>query len=119
MTLVKSAGLAVFAERWARDAGYAGYASLVLDYRGFGPSGGLPRNLVSLDKELEDFAAVVRWARSRPDLFRADKIVLMGSAIGALPVAELMLRDAKLAGAMAHSPLLDGALVVKPVLSLF
>ena len=50
MTLVKEAGFAVFGERWAKEAGYA---SLILDYRGFGDSEGLPRNFASLEKQYQ------------------------------------------------------------------
>ena len=66
MTVVKEAGMAVFGERWATDAGYA---SLIFDYRGFGASDGLPRNLLVLEKELQDFRSVIEWARARPEVF--------------------------------------------------
>lgn len=105
MTLVKDAGLAVFGERWASDAGYA---SLIFDYRCFGESGGEPRNLVDLERQLEDYRSVITWARRHVELFRNDKIVVMGSAISGLNVAALALEDTGLAGAMAHSPVLDG-----------
>lgn len=107
MTLVKDAGLAVFGERWASDAGYA---SLIFDYRCFGESGGEPRNLVDLQRQLEDYRSVITWARHHAELFRNDKIVVMGSAISGLNVAALALEDSGLAGAMAHSPVLDGEL---------
>lgn len=105
MTLTKDAGLAVFGERWAADAGYA---SLIFDYRNFGKSGGEPRNLVDLPSQLDDFRSAIAWARHRAETFRNDKIVVMGSAIGGLNVAALALEDTGLAGVMAHSPLLDG-----------
>ena len=95
----------VFGEHWARDAGYA---SLILDYRGFGDSDGRPRNVVVLKKELQDYNAVIEWARAKPDVFRTDKIVVMGSAMSGLLVSYLVNHDAGLAGGIAHSPLLDG-----------
>ena len=105
MTLVKEAGLAVFGERWASEAGYA---SLILDYRGFGDSGGQPRNLLVLEKQLQDFRSVIEWARDRPDTFRTDKIVVMGSALAGLVVSKLLIHDPGLAGGIGHSPVLDG-----------
>ncbi|KAF9269271.1 alpha/beta-hydrolase [Marasmius fiardii PR-910] len=105
MTVIKEAGLAPFGERWANDAGYA---SLIFDYRYFGKSGGEPRNLVDLKKQLEDYQSVIRWARQRPELFVNNKIVVMGSALSGLSVASLVLHDNGLAGGMAHSPMLDG-----------
>ena len=105
MTLVKQAGLDVFGTRWANDAGYA---SLILDYRGFGESDGLPRNMVVLKKQLEDYRSVIEWARARPELFQADKIVVMGSALSGLLVSDLVIHDPNLLGGMAHAPMLDG-----------
>lgn len=105
MTLVKDAGLAVFGERWASEAGYA---SLIFDYRCFGESGGEPRNLVDLQRQLEDYRSVIAWARRHAELFRNERIVVMGSAISGLNVAALALEDTGLAGVMTHSPVLDG-----------
>ncbi|KAJ3793874.1 alpha/beta-hydrolase [Lentinula aff. detonsa] len=105
LTVVKDAGLATFGERWATDAGYA---SLIFDYRFFGESGGAPRNLVVYSKQLEDYRSVIDWARRQPEKFKNDKIVVMGSATSGINVANLALSDTGLAGAMAHSPVLDG-----------
>ncbi|KAJ7574424.1 hypothetical protein C8J56DRAFT_1125886 [Mycena floridula] len=79
MTVIKDAGPASFGERWAADAGYA---SLIFDYRYLGDSEGQPRNLVSLDAQLEDYKSVLRYARQNSDIFRNDKIVVMASAVG-------------------------------------
>ena len=108
MTLIKDAGLGVFGERWASDAGYA---SLIFDYRYFGKSGGEPRNLVDLKCQLDDYKSVLTWARQQATLFRNDKIVVMGSATSGLNVAALAIEDPGLAGAMAHSPVLDGKVI--------
>ncbi|KAJ7661623.1 alpha/beta-hydrolase [Mycena polygramma] len=105
MTVIKDAGLAAFGKRWAVDALYA---SLILDYRGFGVSDGKPRNFVSLVKQREDYKAVIAWARQRPQLFLNNKITLMGSALSGLVISQLALDDPGLAGVMAHSPTLDG-----------
>lgn len=107
MTVIKEAGLGVFGEIWAKEAGFA---SLIFDYRFFGKSDGYPRNLVVYSKQLEDYKSVLQWARQRPEEFINDKIVVMGSASSAINVANLALSDSGLAGAMAHSPMLDGIL---------
>ncbi|KAJ7188865.1 alpha/beta-hydrolase [Mycena filopes] len=93
MTVIKDAGLAAFGRHWAADAHYA---SLIFDYR---RSDTLQR---------EDYQAVIRWARQRPEQFLNNKIVLMGSAMSGLVVTQLALDDPGLAGVMAHSPTLDG-----------
>jgi acetyl esterase/lipase len=98
-----------FAERWATDAGCA---SVLFDYRGFGRSDGAPRNVVSLAAQHEDFCAVLRWVREQPDSFQLDRIVVMGCGAAGLAVSRLAAEDGRLAGAMMHAPLLDGAGVV-------
>ena len=109
---MKKAGLDVFGRHWATDAGYA---SLILDYRGFGDSDGLPRNLVVLEKQLQDYRSVIEWARARPEVFCVDKIVVMGSALSGLIVADLVIHDSGLLGGMAHAPVLDGRCVFVPL----
>lgn len=103
--MIKDAGLAAFGERWAQEAGYA---SLILDYRGFGSSGGEPRNLAIVENQLQDFRTVIEYARAHPETFKVDKIVVMGSASAGLYVADLVVHDGQLAGGMAHVPMLDG-----------
>ena len=67
---------------------------------------------MTLGRQKEDYETVLRSVRARPELFRDDKIVVMGSALSALTVAKLVLEDKALAGGMAHSPLLDGRFLV-------
>ncbi|KAI0068637.1 alpha/beta-hydrolase [Artomyces pyxidatus] len=105
MTVTKDAGFQGLGKSWAEEAGFA---SLMLDFRGLGASDGEPRNLLSLRKHLEDYRSVIEWARGRPELFRADKIVVFGSAMSGLQMAELVVHDGSLAGGMAQCPLLDG-----------
>lgn len=105
MGATKEGGLSTFGEMWASSAGFA---SLILDYRFFGDSDGEPRNFVSLVKQLEDYKSVIQWARERPEVFRNDKIVVMGCAASGMTVASLLLQDSGLAGGMAQCPLLDG-----------
>ena len=47
------------AERFAG----AGFAALTFDYRSFGESGGEPRQVVSVEEQLEDWRAAIRFAR--------------------------------------------------------
>ncbi|PFH50116.1 hypothetical protein AMATHDRAFT_145872 [Amanita thiersii Skay4041] len=105
MTVIKEAGLSTFGEEWASKAGFA---SLIFDYRGFGSSGGEPRDLVDLEKQYQDYQSVIQWARGRPELFRLDKIVVVGTAVGGLTAARLVLEDPSLAGGIGQSPMLDG-----------
>jgi uncharacterized protein len=56
----RDASLAPYAERFAA----AGMHVLLFDYRHFGASGGEPRQLVSVRRQLQDYAAAVEeWTR--------------------------------------------------------
>jgi len=107
LSLVKSAGLQAFAEKWAE----IGWASLVLDYRGFGGSGGA-RNFCSVHRQTEDYRSVLQWAKNgeKRALFIADKVVVFGSAMSGLNVSHFAVNanEEGVAGAMAHCPMLDG-----------
>ncbi|KAF8523071.1 alpha/beta-hydrolase [Hysterangium stoloniferum] len=103
-TLTKEIGLDVFGRRWAEDAQYA---SLIFDYRGFGSSGGKVRDLLDVTQQRQDYESVLKWARARPDLFRANKIVLGAISLSGIPVGELAMCDAALAGVIAQCPVLD------------
>lgn len=112
LTVIKEAGLATFAEHWAT----AGWASLVFDYRGFGASESHPRdrNVVVLKRQVEDYQSVIKWAKSSDERysFNESKVVVMGSALGGLSVAELVIHADRegIAGGMVHCPVLDGNL---------
>lgn len=74
---VKEMRLDAFAERFVE----AGYACLVFDYRHFGESGGEPRQLLSVRRQLEDWKAAISCARSRPEL-DPQRVALWGSSFG-------------------------------------
>lgn len=60
---VKEMRLDAYAERFTA----AGYACLVFDHRHFGASGGQPRQLLSVSRQLADWKAAIGYVRGRPD----------------------------------------------------
>ncbi len=100
---VRTAGLEPYAERLAR----AGFAVLVFDYRHFGASGGLPRQLVSIPRQLADWAAAIAFARSRPGV-DGERIALWGSSFSGGHVVVTAARDARVAAICAQGPMMDG-----------
>ncbi|MGH8539275.1 MAG: alpha/beta hydrolase, partial [Stenotrophobium sp.] len=60
----RAAGLEPFARRFAE----AGLHVLCFDYRGFGKSGGEPRQVVSVRGQLDDWAAAIAYARRMLDV---------------------------------------------------
>lgn len=69
----KDSGLEPFAQRFA-DAGLAVFA---FDYRGFGASGGQPRQRISLDAQAADYRAAITAAAGSPGV-DPDRIIVWG-----------------------------------------
>jgi uncharacterized protein len=100
---VKAAGLAPFAERFADG----GFAAVVFDYRHWGDSGGQPRQLLSVRRQLEDYRTALAWARGN-DSLDATRIFVWGTSFAGMHVVELAAAEPGLAGAIAQCPLVDG-----------
>jgi len=56
--------LDAYAERFAQ----AGIAALAFTYRHFGDSGGQPRQLLSIKRQLADWDAAIAWVKNRRDV---------------------------------------------------
>ena len=99
----KDGGLAPYAERFQE----AGFAVLVFDYRHFGTSSGMPRQLLSVSKQLEDWAAAVDYARTRPEI-DPDRIALWGTSFSGGHVVVTAAQDGRIACLSAQCPSMDG-----------
>jgi len=100
---VKEMGLDAYAERFAE----AGYVALAFDYRHFGSSGGEPRQLLDIGRQLEDWAAAVEHSRSLPQV-DPDRVALFGSSFGGGHAILTASRDRRIAAAIAQCPFTDG-----------
>jgi fermentation-respiration switch protein FrsA (DUF1100 family) len=96
-------GLAAYAVRFQT----AGFAVLAFDYRHFGASEGEPRQLLWIPKQLEDWAAAIAFARSRPEIDPA-RIALWGTSLSGGHVIVAAAEDNKIACVIAQCPGLDG-----------
>lgn len=85
----------------------AGYAVLLFDYRGFGDSGSVPRQLISFGKQLEDWAAAIEYARARSEV-DSTRIVTWGYSLGAGHALTAAARDENVAAAVSVVPMFDG-----------
>jgi dienelactone hydrolase len=99
----RDAGLEPYAEKFAT----AGYAVLLFDYRHFGASDGEPRQLLSIGRQLQDWAAAIAYARSLPGVDPA-QIALWGSSFSGGHVIVAAARDGKVAAVSAQGPMMDG-----------
>lgn len=97
------AGLAPFAERFA----VAGLAALVFDYRGFGDSGGSERQVLDIQRQLEDWRAAVAYARALPEV-DADRIALWGTSFSGGHVVSIAAEDQRVAAVISQAPFEDG-----------
>jgi pimeloyl-ACP methyl ester carboxylesterase len=100
---VRDMGLDAYARRFAG----LGYACLAFDYRHFGASGGSPRQLLDVDRQLEDWAAALAFLRARDDV-DADRIILWGSSFGAGHAIVTAAADRRIAAVVAQCPFTDG-----------
>jgi dienelactone hydrolase len=100
---VRTARLGAFGERFAA----AGVAALVFDYRHFGDSGGEPRQLLDIKRQLADWRAAVAFAREL-DGIDPDRVAVWGTSFSGGHVAVIAAEDHRLAAAVSQGPFLDG-----------
>ncbi len=80
----------------------AGLCALTFDYRGFGESGGCPRQVVDIRGQLADWRAAIAFARS-PSV-GAGSIALWGSSLGGGHVLAIAATDPSLSAVVAQVP---------------
>ena len=97
-------GLLPFAERFAA----AGVDALAFDYRHFGASDGEPRQLLSIPRQLEDYAAAIAFARSLEGV-DPDRIVVWGSSYSGGHVVAVAVADGRVAAVISQVPAMDGS----------
>jgi fermentation-respiration switch protein FrsA (DUF1100 family) len=85
----------------------AGLAALVFDYRHFGASGGVPRQLFDNSAQLDDWRAAIECAR-RSEHVDPERIALWGTSTSAGHVVKLAAGDAAIAAVVVQMPLVDG-----------
>lgn len=102
-TATREDGLPPFAERFAEE----GFAALTFDYRGFGDSGGRERQVLSINRELEDVESAIGFARSH-DRVDPGRIALWGSSLGGGLTLEVAARHPAVSTAIAQVPFADG-----------
>ncbi|MGB1466927.1 MAG: alpha/beta hydrolase [Alcanivorax nanhaiticus] len=100
--LTRECGLAPF-----RDAFLAaGYAVFLFDYRHFGESEGVPRQVLLPNREVADWQAALACVRKQPEVDN-NKIVLWGTSFSGGLVTVVAGRE-KVAGVISQCPMMDG-----------
>jgi hypothetical protein len=106
LSAVRDQRLPAYAERFAA----AGLAVLLFDYRHFGASGGEPRQLVDIGRQLDDWRAAIAHARTR-----FERVALFGSSFAGGHVLQLASEDGAIAAVVAQCPMTDGLLATLKV----
>src|SRR5213082_1890740 len=94
-------------EPYARRFSDAGIAALVFTYRHFGDSGGEPRQLLEIERLLDDWAAALAYARNLDGIDTA-RIALWGTSFGGGHVLVAAARDGDVAAVVSQCPFTDG-----------
>jgi len=100
---IKEMGLAAYAKRFVA----AGFAALVFDYRGFGASGGEPRQWLDVRRQLQDWQAAIDFAHTLDGIDPA-RIAIFGSSFGGGHVIRAAAADPRVAAVVSQCPFTSG-----------
>lgn len=95
--------LDAFAERFAQ----AGIAALAFTYRHFGDSGGQPRQLLSIKRQLADWEAAIAYVQAHRGV-DGSRLAVWGSSFGGGHAITVASRHPELRAAVAQCPFTDG-----------
>lgn len=100
---IREMRLDAFSERFAA----AGIATLAFTYRYFGDSGGLPRQLMSVKRQLADWDAALDFVKRRADV-DGRRVAVWGSSFGGGHAITVASRHPELLAAISQCPFTDG-----------
>jgi fermentation-respiration switch protein FrsA (DUF1100 family) len=93
----------------------AGMNVLLFDYRHFGDSGGEPRQLLSVRRQLQDYAAALDFIRKVPGV-DPDRVAIWGSSLAGGHVVEVAVRNGQVAAVVSQAPAMDNRATVLRIL---
>jgi dienelactone hydrolase len=100
---IREMRLGAFSERFAA----AGIATLAFTYRYFGDSGGQPRQLMSVKRQLADWEAALAFVKRRTDV-DGSRLGVWGSSFGGGHAITVASRHPELLAAISQCPFTDG-----------
>lgn len=86
-----------------RDFVEAGFAVVTFDYRHFGESGGRPRHLLMIHKQLDDWRSVIAYVRE-DERIDPDRLSIWGASLGGGHAMTIAAEDPRIAAAALQSP---------------
>ncbi|WP_280463147.1 alpha/beta hydrolase [Nocardia carnea] len=99
-------------DAYAAEFAQAGYLVVVFDYRGWGDSDGLPRHILSIPGQLDDWRAALRFGRALPGADPA-RIVAWGTSFSGGHVITLAASGEPLAALIVQVPHISGPAAVR------
>jgi hypothetical protein len=82
----------MYLEPFARRFAEAGIAAVLFDYRGFGASGGEPRQRVSPRDQMEDYRNALTWLSLQPEVDN-DRLGVWGTSFSGAHVVQVAAQD--------------------------
>lgn len=101
--LTKECGLAPFRDAFLQ----AGHAVFLFDYRHFGESEGVPRQVLMPHREVADWHSALDCVRRQPEV-NNQRLVLWGTSFAGGLVTRVAADDKAVAGIIAQCPMMDG-----------
>ncbi|MCZ0726433.1 alpha/beta hydrolase [Mycolicibacterium iranicum] len=102
----KDSGLEPFARRFAG----AGFDVVAFDYRGFGASGGVPRQSLSVRRQIDDYHAAIATTKKLPGV-DTHRIALWGASFSGGHVLRVAAEREDIGAVIALTPLTSGIAV--------
>jgi uncharacterized protein len=107
---VKEMYMEPFASRFAE----AGIAALVFDYRGFGASGGEPRQCISPRDQMEDYRDALTWLSLQPEI-DAGRLAVWGSSFSGGHVIQVAAHDPRVKAVVSQAGAMDLDQIIRAV----
>ena len=96
----------MYLEPFARRFAAAGIAALVFDYRGFGGSGGEPRQRVFPHDQMEDYRNALTWLSLQPEV-DADRLGVWGTSFSGGHVIQVAAHDPRVKAVVSQTGAMD------------
>jgi len=96
----------MYLEPFARRFAEAGIVALLFDYRGFGASGGEPRQRIFPRDQIEDYRSALTWLSLQPEIY-ADRLGVWGSSFSGGHVLHVAAYDPRVKAVVSQVGAMD------------
>ena len=104
----------MYLEQFARSFAEAGVAAVVFDYRGFGTSGGEPRQRISPIDQMEDYRNALTWLSLQPEI-DAERLGIWGTSFSGGHVLQVTAHDSRVKAVVSQAGAMDLGAIIRGV----